>query len=459
MGLVGAASMLAKATAVGILTGFPCVEADPPTENDGIGGAVLLGMALVQSGIRVTLLSDSTSQAVVEATAACGRKILGNDAALGVACFEPMSKSAYSVDSAAMHPAGTPATCSKAFGRLVRESASLDCLIAIERASPSPNGHPMTMRARSMSGLVAPLHWMFPRAVAGSSTGADLELDRAMQDSFLRAVRQSRAGEAGTASAGPATGSSGPRDAIGSTGSGSAAATAGRGPDGASPSRGAPPVPWPWRTACVGDGGNELGMGAVAEAVEAHVDRGAEIVSAFGCESVVGAGVSEWGAMGIAAAIADMSAGDGVSKGFDTTNEAKIGDGEAGEVSESVGEASGDEWSAAGGAPPSTSAETTSDSSQKSDESELAGREVRPKAAHFELPSELILAASPPSEAAAAARRRLLPSVEQYGALLDACASAGGRDGILGSIGRTVDGLDWTVHAQMLRACRGDLSG
>lgn len=63
------------------------------------------------------------------------------------------------------------------------------------------------------------------------------------------------------------------------------------------------PGPWRRTTVCVGDGGNEVGMGNVAAKVAEHVDHGAAIACVVGCDHLVVAGVSNWGAYGLVAAL------------------------------------------------------------------------------------------------------------------------------------------------------------
>ena len=64
-------------------------------------------------------------------------------------------------------------------------------------------------------------------------------------------------------------------------------------------------------TIAVGDGGNEIGMGVVADAVRAHVafgdvrpGGGAGIGAITGCDVLVTAAVSNWGCAAICAALA-----------------------------------------------------------------------------------------------------------------------------------------------------------
>ena len=53
----------------------------------------------------------------------------------------------------------------------------------------------------------------------------------------------------------------------------------------------------PWTTVGVGDGGNELGMGNLpSSAVAAAIDHGELIHCAIGCDHLIVAGVSNWGA-------------------------------------------------------------------------------------------------------------------------------------------------------------------
>ena len=56
-------------------------------------------------------------------------------------------------------------------------------------------------------------------------------------------------------------------------------------------------------TVGVGDGGNEVGMGVVQSAVEAHIDHGETIAATTDVDDLVVAGVSNWGAYGVVAAL------------------------------------------------------------------------------------------------------------------------------------------------------------
>lgn len=61
----------------------------------------------------------------------------------------------------------------------------------------------------------------------------------------------------------------------------------------------------PWVKLAVGDGGNEIGMGKLpAGLIQRFVPNGAEIACATSCDHLVVAGVSNWGAYGLMAALA-----------------------------------------------------------------------------------------------------------------------------------------------------------
>ncbi len=61
----------------------------------------------------------------------------------------------------------------------------------------------------------------------------------------------------------------------------------------------------PWQTLAIGDGGNELGMGALPEGLIArHVAHGADIACVVPAERLFVAGVSNWGCYGLIAALA-----------------------------------------------------------------------------------------------------------------------------------------------------------
>jgi hypothetical protein len=58
-----------------------------------------------------------------------------------------------------------------------------------------------------------------------------------------------------------------------------------------------------YETSCVGDGGNEMGMHAVRDAIVTHIPNGALIASASSADHVIAASVSNWGGYAVAAAL------------------------------------------------------------------------------------------------------------------------------------------------------------
>ncbi|MFZ3236556.1 MAG: glutamate cyclase domain-containing protein [Stellaceae bacterium] len=61
----------------------------------------------------------------------------------------------------------------------------------------------------------------------------------------------------------------------------------------------------PWETIAVGDGGNEIGMGALPRTlIAAHVEHGATIACVTAAQHLIVAGVSHWGAYALIGALA-----------------------------------------------------------------------------------------------------------------------------------------------------------
>ncbi len=70
----------------------------------------------------------------------------------------------------------------------------------------------------------------------------------------------------------------------------------------------------PWRTIAIGDGGNEVGMGALPPGLIAReVPLGATIACVTPAEFLITAGVSHWGAYGLIAGVALSRAGWGTT--------------------------------------------------------------------------------------------------------------------------------------------------
>ena len=68
-----------------------------------------------------------------------------------------------------------------------------------------------------------------------------------------------------------------------------------------------PGFPRRFRTIAVGDGGNELGFGTLRDALKKHVAHGELIFCATGADWVIPAGISNWGAFALVAALALLS--------------------------------------------------------------------------------------------------------------------------------------------------------
>jgi D-glutamate cyclase len=63
----------------------------------------------------------------------------------------------------------------------------------------------------------------------------------------------------------------------------------------------------PWETIAIGDGGNEIGMGALPrELIAQHVDHGETIACVTPARHLIVAGVSNWGAYGLLGALAAL---------------------------------------------------------------------------------------------------------------------------------------------------------
>ncbi|TQQ82315.1 DUF4392 domain-containing protein [Halonotius roseus] len=95
-------------------------------------------------------------------------------------------------------------------------------------------------------------------------------------------------------------------------------------------------------TVAVGDGGNEVGMGGVQSAVEHHIDNGETIACRTPVDALVVAGVSNWGAYGIVAALSLTAGRELLHTGgterelLDAAVEAGCIDGVTGEATPSV---------------------------------------------------------------------------------------------------------------------------
>lgn len=204
-GLGQAASGLARASSVGIVTGFfvPAGEV-PAAETDGPAGSALLARGLTRLGVACRVLTDAPCRS------ACAVAL----EAAGVASI-PIDVVVTDRDAATAFAAW--------------RAAGIDWAVAIERCGRTADGTLRNMR--------------------GQDIGAHAV---ALDDVF---------------SAGP------------------------------------------WRTIAVGDGGNEIGMGALPPGlIAAHVAHGARIACVTPADHLVMAGVSHWGTWGLIAALAVLRA-------------------------------------------------------------------------------------------------------------------------------------------------------
>jgi hypothetical protein len=72
----------------------------------------------------------------------------------------------------------------------------------------------------------------------------------------------------------------------------------------------------PWETTGIGDGGNEVGMGALDPALVAGaIEHGELIRCAVACDHLIVAGISNWGAIALALAVALLRGAEGAQPG------------------------------------------------------------------------------------------------------------------------------------------------
>jgi hypothetical protein len=201
-GLAAASQALARATSVGLITGFFVPRGDVAApETDGPVGTALLAAALAACSVPARIAVDTPcADAVRAAVAQAGESVEVDEIAVE--------------DRAGLD--GLAARWRK---------AGISHAVAIERCGRSPDGRPRNMRGVDVSAGTAP-----------------------RDDLFLGG---------------------------------------------------------PWGKLAVGDGGNEIGMGKLPDGLIARfVPNGASIACVTSCDHLVVAGVSNWGAYGLMAALA-----------------------------------------------------------------------------------------------------------------------------------------------------------
>ena len=250
--LFAAAQTLCDSHSVAIISGFPCMlDHDPPTETDGPLGALAIARACLALGKSVVLLTDECNEEVFLACcAASGLDEPFQQGLLSLASFPGL------------------ASFDAADARRLRETcADVDLVVAIERAGPAADGCYYTMRGRDMSALVAPLDDLLQPVAEDEEQGGEGEEGvGGGADADLEAVEGVR-----------------PRAAAGAGG--------------------AP------RSICIGDGGNEVGMGKIyARIVASSIPNARLIACVVPCDHLVVCSVSNWGGYALAAAAAVCTA-------------------------------------------------------------------------------------------------------------------------------------------------------
>jgi D-glutamate cyclase len=137
--LFKAALELCLSSNITIVTGFPCLlDYDVPTETDGPPGAIALAKAALLLNKNVNVLTDECNE---ESLLACASAI---DVPFETRCRLRLESFPSDSDEIELN-------------RLCEIYEETDLLIAIERTGPNFEGKYLTMRARDMTHLIAPL--------------------------------------------------------------------------------------------------------------------------------------------------------------------------------------------------------------------------------------------------------------------------------------------------------------
>ena len=143
--LLKATLALSHSNRVAITTGFPCnTDYEVKEETDGLPGALAICQALLTLGKEVTLISDSSNQALFES---CVRHMVSIGTFKSQVPVVPLAKATELFDF---------------------KSARLpfDCLLAIERTGRAADGTYRTMKGRDVSQYVDPIDDLFVSAQA-----------------------------------------------------------------------------------------------------------------------------------------------------------------------------------------------------------------------------------------------------------------------------------------------------
>ncbi len=86
---------------VGVITGYPCLLTQPPTENDGPPGAVAICRALCSLGKQVFIMTDDDNASVIKATLEASNEIYRRPVKEDIRC-QVLSYPAGDVDAEAI---------------------------------------------------------------------------------------------------------------------------------------------------------------------------------------------------------------------------------------------------------------------------------------------------------------------------------------------------------------------
>ena len=275
-----AKAMLACNHAV-IMTGFPCLlQNDPPTETDGPLGTLCLARTLVALGKKVRIVTDECNEDVLLTCAAAsqvfsmgrdeeGMPLLQLESFPGMATFDESD-----------------------FTRLGKVRKEADIVIAVERAGPSSDGCYKTMTGKDMTAILAPLDTLLqPEDFQ--------ELDNG--ESFTKP--HSSDGDDGD----------GDDAALTPTVVAPAPAPLLNGADGAD-GRVTEQKRKRMTSIGIGDGGNEVGMGAVYDLVcNSTIPLAADIACVVPTDHLLVSSVSNWGAYALSASVALLATAEPLS--------------------------------------------------------------------------------------------------------------------------------------------------
>ena len=249
--LAAAGLTFVRAKAVLVLSGFPCrVNSTPPTETDGPSGAAALARGAVRLGKRACIVTDDSSEGVLDATWSSAATALPIDS---LNLFEGVLSFPGGRGPAPPMSPGQAFSKEKSAQKIRQLADSFDHTIAIERAGRAIDGSFYTMRAIKMDELVNPD--LDDLMLIGTRCGARVDgHDESTNSSFATTTS-------------PVKRKSFPRTSTG-----------------------------------IGDGGNESGMGKVLQKVQEHIPKGNVIACATSSDHLIAAGVSNWGAWGLLAA-------------------------------------------------------------------------------------------------------------------------------------------------------------